>query len=146
MLLPTAYRICRLNQLKQDRCGVKMSLANELVILFDLHKSGGITDSEFQTLKARMIRENPKEVAQIMKSQRGGSNMSPLQVGLIAGGSSVGVRLIMDHLKSDQKLRDQVERLETQVGDLQESEIADSQINQTDYQSSEFENDFDFGQ
>ena len=93
-----------------------------------------------------MIRENPKEVAQIMKSQRGGSNMSPLQVGLIAGGSSVGVRLIMDHLKSDQKLRDQVERLETQVGDLQESEIADSQINQTDYQSSEFENDFDFGQ
>ena len=123
-----------------------MSLANELVILFDLHKSGGITDSEFQTLKARMIRENPKEVAQIMKSQRGGSNMSPLQVGLIAGGSSVGVRLIMDHLKSDQKLRDQVERLETQVGDLQESEIADSQINQTDYQSSEFENDFDFGQ
>jgi hypothetical protein len=146
MLLPTVYRICRLNQLKQDRCGVKMSLANELVILFDLHKSGGITDSEFQTLKARMIRENPKEVAQIMKSQRGGSNMSPLQVGLIAGGSSVGVRLIMDHLKSDQKLRDQVERLETQVGDLQESEIADSQINQTDYQSSEFENDFDFGQ
>jgi hypothetical protein len=123
-----------------------MSLANELVVLFDLHKSGGITDSEFQTLKARMIRENPKEVAQIMKSQRGGSNMSPLQVGLIAGGSSVGVRLIMDHLKSDQKLRDQVERLETQVGDLQESEIADSQINQTDYQSSEFENDFDFGQ
>jgi hypothetical protein len=127
-----------------------MSLANELVILFDLHKSGGITDSEFQTLKARMIRENPKEVAQIMKSQRGGSNMSPLQVGLIAGGSSVGVRLIMDHLKSDQKLRDQVERLETQVGDLQESEIADSQMNQTDYQSSEFENDFendfDFGQ
>jgi hypothetical protein len=123
-----------------------MSLANELVVLFDLHKSGGITDSEFQTLKARMIRENPKEVAQIMKSQRGGSNMSPLQVGLIAGGSSVGVRLIMDHLKSDQKLRDQVERLETQVGDLQESEIADSQMNQTDYQSSEFENDFDFGQ
>lgn len=125
-----------------------MSLANELVILFELHKSGGITDSEFQALKTRMIRENPKEVAQVINSQKKGQNLSPLQVGAIAGGSSVAVRLIMDHIKSDQKLRDQVESIQSQmVGSNESNEIAYLKVTEVEYQSSEIENatDFDFG-
>ena len=35
-------------------------------------------------------------------------------LGAIAGASTVGTRLIMDHLKSDQKLQEQVEKLQKQ--------------------------------
>ncbi len=123
-----------------------MSLSEELSILFNLHKSGGLSDSEFQTLKTRMIRENPSEVARVLKSQRSGSNLSPLQVGAIAGATAVGSRIIMDHLKGDKVLRDQVEKLELQVGDLEErvtlDEIQDTDVN---YQESDFDGGYDFG-
>jgi hypothetical protein len=123
-----------------------MSLSEELSILFNLHKSGGLSDSEFQTLKTRMIRENPNEVARVLKSQKSGSNLSPLQVGAIAGATAVGSRIIMDHLKGDKVLRDQVEKLELQVGDLEErvtlDEIQDADVN---YQESDFDGGYDFG-
>jgi hypothetical protein len=122
-----------------------MSLAEELVILFDLHKSGGISDAEFQTLKTRMINENPKEVAKIINSQKSGSNLSPLQIGAIAGASSLGTRLIMDHYKNDQKLQDQVEKLQTQVADMENSDsVSHLQVTEIEYQSSNFEPDLDF--
>ena len=93
-----------------------------------------------------MIRENPNEVARVLKSQKSGSNLSPLQVGAIAGATAVGSRIIMDHLKSDKVLRDQVEKLELQVGDLQErvtiDEIQDAEVN---YQESDFDGGYDFG-
>ena len=123
-----------------------MSLSEELSILFNLHKSGGLSDSEFQTLKTRMIRENPNEVARVLKSQKSGSNLSPLQVGAIAGATAVGSRIIMDHLKGDIVLRDQLEKLELQVGDLQErvtlDEIQDADVNN---QESDFDGGYDFG-
>jgi hypothetical protein len=123
-----------------------MSLAEELVMLHELHKSGGISDSEFQTLKTRMINENPKEVARIVNAQKKGSNLSPLQVGAIAGASTVGTRLIMDHLKSDQKLQEQVEKLQTQVSDLEDSEtMTHLQVTEVQYQSTDAEADIDFG-
>ena len=64
-----------------------------------------------------MIRENPNEVARVLKSQKSGSNLSPLQVGAIAGATAVGSRIIMDHLKGDKVLRDQVEKLEVKEGE-----------------------------
>jgi len=122
-----------------------MSLAEELVILFDLHKSGGISDAEFQALKTRIINENPKEVAKIVTSQKSGSNLSPLQIGAIAGASSLGTRLIMDHYKNDQKLQEQVEKLQTQVVDMENSDsVSHIQVTEIEYQSSNFEPDLDF--
>ncbi len=123
-----------------------MSLSDELSILFNLHKSGGLSDSEFQTLKTRMIRENPNEVARVLKSQKSGSNLSPLQVGAIAGATALGSRIIMDHLKDDKVLREQVEKLELQVTDLQDrvtmNEIQDADVN---FQESDFDGGYDFG-
>lgn len=123
-----------------------MSLSEELLILFNLHKSGGLSDSEFQTLKTRMIRENPNEVAKVLNSQKNGRNLSPLQVGAIAGATTVGTRIIMDHLKDDKVFRDQVEKLELQVSDLQEKvtidELQDVNIN---YQESDFDSGYEFG-
>jgi negative regulator of sigma E activity len=122
-----------------------MSLAEELVILFDLHKSGGISDAEFQALKTRIINENPKEVAKIVTSQKSGSNLSPIQIGAIAGASSLGTRLIMDHYKNDQKLQEQVEKLQTQVVDMENSDsVSHIQVTEIEYQSSNFEPDLDF--
>jgi hypothetical protein len=122
-----------------------MSLAQELVILFDLHKSGGISDAEFQALKTRMINENPKEVAKIVNSQKSGNNLSPLQIGAIAGASTLGTRLIMDHYKNDQKLQDQVEKLQAQVADMENSDsVSHLQVTEIEYQSSNFEPDLDF--
>ena len=122
-----------------------MSLAEELVILFDLHKSGGISDAEFQSLKTRIINENPKEVAKIVTSQKSGSNLSPLQIGAIAGASSLGTRLIMDHYRNDQKLQEQVEKLQTQVVDMENSDsVSHLQVTEIEYQSSNFEPDLDF--
>ena len=122
-----------------------MSLTDELVALFELHKSGGITDSEYQTLKTRMINENPREVAKILGSQKKGSNLTPLQIGSIAGASSIGTRLIMDHLKNDRKLQDQIEKLQTQVAHLDTSaDITHLQVTEIDYQSTDIDPDFDF--
>jgi hypothetical protein len=123
-----------------------MSLSEELSVLFNLHKSGGLSDSEFQTLKTRMIRENPNEVAKVLKSQKSGTNLSPLQVGAIAGATTVGSRIIMDHLKEDKVLREQVEKLELQVSDLQERVTIDEiQDLGTNYQESDFDGGYDFG-
>jgi negative regulator of sigma E activity len=122
-----------------------MSLAEELVILFDLHKSGGISDSEFQALKTRMINENPKEVAKIVDSQKSGKNLSPLQVGAIAGASSLGTRLIMDHYRDDKKLQEQVEKLQTQVADMDNSDSVTSlHVTEVEYQTSDVDSDFEF--
>jgi negative regulator of sigma E activity len=113
--------------------------------LFDLHKSGGISDSEFQALKARIINENPKEVAKIVASQKSGTNLSPLQVGAIAGASSLGTRLIMDHYKDDQKLQEQVEKLQTQVADMDNSDsITSLHVTEVEYQTSDVDSDFEF--
>ena len=122
-----------------------MSLAEELVILFDLHKSGGISDSEFQALKTRIINENPKEVAKIVASQKSDKNLSPLQVGAIAGASSLGTRLIMDHYKDDKKLQEQVEKLQTQVADMDNSDSVTSlHVTEVEYQTSDVDSDFEF--
>ena len=123
-----------------------MALADELVILFNLYKSGGITESEFQTLKARMIRENPREVAKVANAQRNSSNLSPLQVGALAGASSIGTRMIMDHLKSDRNLQDQVEKLQDDISHLESADtVSHLEVTEYEYQSTEVDSDFDFG-
>lgn len=123
-----------------------MALADELVILFNLHKSGGITQVEFETLKARMIRENPREVAKIVGAQRNPSNLSPLQVGALAGATSVGTRMIMDHLKSDRNLQEQVEKLQDDISHLESTDtVSHLEVTEYEYLSTEVDSDFDFG-
>jgi hypothetical protein len=123
-----------------------MALADELVILFNLHKSGGITESEFQTLKTRMIKENPREVAKIANAQRNSANLSPLQVGAVAAASTIGTRMIMDHLKSDRNLQQQVEKLQSDISDLESADsVSHLQVTEYEYQSTEVDTDFDFG-
>lgn len=123
-----------------------MALADELVILFDLYKSGGITEREFQTLKARMIRENPREVARVAKAQGNPSNLSPLQVGALAAASSFGTRMIMDHLKTDKQLQAQVDKLQGDIANLESADtVSHLEVTEYEYQSSEVDTDFDFG-
>ena len=88
-----------------------MSVVDELTALHNLLKSGGITQSEFEELKKRVIKGNMQEVARIANSaQKSGPN--PLQVGAMAAGATMATRLIMDHLKNDRELRAQIEKLQ----------------------------------
>lgn len=105
-----------------------MGLAEDLSALYDLHKSGGLSADEFQEVKSKMIKANPNEVARIAKqSSLNKSSLSPLQVGAIAASASIGSRLVLDHLKSDRILREQVEKLKDRVGELEEFNSIDGQ-------------------
>ncbi len=115
-----------------------MGLADDLSALYELHKSGGLSESEFQEIKAKMIITNPIEVAKIAKQNGFTKNsLSPIQIGAIAAASSIGTRLILDDLKSDRELRNQVEKLQDKVSDLEEFHSKD---NQDEMASDQFEN------
>jgi hypothetical protein len=65
------------------------------------------------------------------------NSLSPIQIGAIAAAASIGTRLILDDLKSDRELRNQVEKLQDKVRDLEEFH---SQDNQDEMASDQFEN------
>ena len=124
-----------------------MGLAEDLSALFELHKSGGLSADEFQEIKTKMIKSNPNEVAKIAKqSGLSKSTLSPLQVGLIAASASIGTRMVLDHLKSDRILQDQVEKLNSRVGELEEIRSGDehNETSSSDLDDSGHSGDFDF--
>lgn len=124
-----------------------MGLAEDLTALYELHKSGGLSEAEFQEVKSRMIKNNPDEVAKIARqSGLTKATLTPLQVGAIAASASIGTRFILDHLKSDRVLQEQVEKLQERVGDLEEFHSADNQddINSTHFDDNYNPSDFDF--
>lgn len=124
-----------------------MGLAEDLSALYELHKSGGLSADEFQEVKLRMIKTNPNEVAKIVKqSALNKSSLSPLQVGLIAASASIGTRLVLDHLKSDRILQEQVEKLNDRIGELEELQSAPDQneISSSDLGDTGHSGDFDF--
>lgn len=124
-----------------------MGLAEDLTALYELHKSGGLSAAEFQEVKSRMIKTNPSEVAKIAKqSGLTKATLTPLQVGALAASASIGTRFILDHLKSDRALQEQVEKLQERVGDLEEFHSADSHndVITTQLDDSHNSSDFDF--
>jgi hypothetical protein len=124
-----------------------VGLAEDLSALFELHKSGGLSADEFQEIKSRMIKSNPNEVAKIAKqSALNKSALSPLQVGLIAASASIGTRMVLDHLKSDRILQDQVEKLNSRVEELEEFKSAEEQNENTssDLDDTGDSGDFDY--
>jgi hypothetical protein len=124
-----------------------VGLAEDLSALYELHKSGGLSADEFQEVKLRMIKTNPNEVAKIVKqSALNKSSLSPLQVGLIAASASIGTRLVLDHLKSDRILQEQVEKLNDRIGELEELQSAPDQneISSSDLGDTGHSGDFDF--
>ena len=90
-----------------------MSLAEELVILYKLHKDGGLTEAEFINVKTQMLRDNPKETAALASNfKKDSKTASPVQVGAMAAAGTFAARLVADHLKNDKQLRQQIENIQ----------------------------------
>lgn len=124
-----------------------MGLAEDLSALYELYQSGGLSAEEFQELKSRMIKGNPNEVARIAKQNEANrSSLSPLQVGAIAASTSIGSRMILDHLKSDRNLQEQVEKLKDRVGDLEnfQSAYGENELGSSNLDDIGYSGDIDF--
>jgi hypothetical protein len=86
--------------------GTSMSIVDELMELHKLLQAGGVTQSEYEAVKKRLINSSGESpaVKQNLLKQKGAP--STWQIAGIAVAGSLGGRLIADHLHNDH-LQDQ---------------------------------------